>query len=277
MDYTFSFQHHARFRGGNSSSTIISLYDDGSDDAPPPLGTTKPGYETYSSGLVVTVNTATNTSTLLERYVSPERQLSQSQGSFQYLPNNNKFMGMGNVPYMVEFTSNATGNAQVVYYANFTQGESYRMFKFPWKGQPTTPPSVFSYAHNCSAQMAVYASWNGATEVASWRISTSYAANGRYQRALEAPKVGFETQIIIPRSAPYVIAEALSANGTVLGTSQSTGTFVPAASLAGNCSDVACAPGTNYTTAGTIACPNKVRTVHILRSRDASNPYLQRK
>ena len=269
MNYQFNFQHHARFRAGTTASPIISLYDDGSDDSPPALGTTKPGYEAYSSGIVALVNTTTNASTIVERYVSPGYQLSESQGNLQYLPNNNRFMGMGNVPYMVEFTNNATGDGQVVYYASMSIGESYRMFKFPWTAHPATPPSVFSYAHNCSAQTVVYASWNGATEVATWRVKTSYTANGGFRRALQAHKTGFETQIIVPRYEHYVMVEALDVNGTVLGKSNSTSTFVPAASIAATCSALACATGTNYTRANTrantTACANKVRSMQMLR------------
>jgi hypothetical protein len=60
----------------------------------------------------------------------------------------------------------------------------------------------------------VYASWNGATTVASWRIR----ARGRV--VATAPRSGFETAIRVASAAPAFEVEALDAGGRVLGTSR---------------------------------------------------------
>jgi hypothetical protein len=63
----------------------------------------------------------------------------------------------------------------------------------------------------------VYASWNGATQVASWRVLAGSAANA-LQAVVTATKQGFETQIAIA-SQPYVAVQALDAAGQALATS----------------------------------------------------------
>jgi hypothetical protein len=65
---------------------------------------------------------------------------------------------------------------------------------------------------------AVAASWNGATNVASWRVlagssSTTLAA------VASGAKTGFQTTISLPAPAAYVAVQALDPNGAVLGTS----------------------------------------------------------
>ena len=66
--------------------------------------------------------------------------------------------------------------------------------------------------------LTVYASWNGATEVASWQL-----LGGESPEALAplgtTPSAGFETSLQTPGPEAYVEVEALNATGTVIGTS----------------------------------------------------------
>ena len=62
-------------------------------------------------------------------------------------------------------------------------------------------------------------SWNGATNVASWRVLAGASASALTPVA-SAPKTGFQTTISVPVSAAYVAVQALDASGAVLGTSQ---------------------------------------------------------
>ena len=262
MDYEFNFQHHARFRAINGSVTTISLYDNGSDDSPPSPGQTKPGYEPYSSGIVAIVNETDMSSTLTERYVDPQHKLSDSQGDLQFLPNGNKFMGMGALPFAIEFTDNSTGSSEVVFYANLANSNgdgfsSYRNFKFNWTAQPTAPPTLFAYAQNCSTAVVFYASWNGATEVATWRLSAfESGTSGPMNTIGFTPKTGFETMVLMGRALPGLayVAEAMAADGTVLGQSAPTEVFVPATSMAG-CGANNCGAAVNYVSAANITCP----------------------
>src|SRR5439155_194991 len=60
-----------------------------------------------------------------------------------------------------------------------------------------------------------YVSWNGATQVATWRLID---ASGK--RLADAKRRDFETTLSVPKGATRVQAQALDANGTVLGSSK---------------------------------------------------------
>ena len=63
----------------------------------------------------------------------------------------------------------------------------------------------------------VYVSWNGATQVASWRVLAGSAANA-LQAVVTSARQGFESQIAIA-SQPYVAVQALDSAGRTLATS----------------------------------------------------------
>ena len=64
----------------------------------------------------------------------------------------------------------------------------------------------------------VYASWNGATLVASWRVLAGAAAHS-LRPVAQAPRSGFETAIALPAGTAgrYLAVQALGAAGQVLG------------------------------------------------------------
>jgi hypothetical protein len=68
----------------------------------------------------------------------------------------------------------------------------------------------------------VYASWNGATDIVSWRVlaGRSPATLGP---VLEVAKSGFETAIALPAgvSLHYLAVQALDASGALIGASPS--------------------------------------------------------
>jgi hypothetical protein len=61
-------------------------------------------------------------------------------------------------------------------------------------------------------------SWNGATEVASWRFETG-PAPGRLTAAATRRREGFETRLDRPAGAAYAVAVALDRRGAPLGKS----------------------------------------------------------
>jgi hypothetical protein len=71
----------------------------------------------------------------------------------------------------------------------------------------------------------VYASWNGATEVASWRVLAGSSPTTLVPVS-NAPKTGFETAIPLSAAAttttagPYFAVEALDSAAAVIGTSR---------------------------------------------------------
>ena len=65
----------------------------------------------------------------------------------------------------------------------------------------------------------VYASWNGATRVAAWRVLGSSGTGRRVVLARRVPKQGFETWVRLATSYRSFELQALDARGAVIGTS----------------------------------------------------------
>ena len=82
----------------------------------------------------------------------------------------------------------------------------------PPRPRSPRPPSTTGTA-------TVYASWNGATQVASWRVLAG-ASPTQLAPVATAADAGFETAIATPGAAPYVEVQALEAAGAVIGTSK---------------------------------------------------------
>jgi hypothetical protein len=131
----------------------------------------------------------------------------------QLMANGDLFLGWGSEPYFSEFTPSGA----MVFDAHLPHGtESYRGYRFQWTGTPAAPPSVAAtLAHG---RLTVYASWNGATNVASWRVLGG-ATSGSLEPLASAAKSGFETAIAIAGAPAHLAVQALDGSGAVLGTS----------------------------------------------------------
>lgn len=148
----------------------------------------------------------------------------------QVLNNSNVFIGWGAIPQVSEFAESgqcvALGGFGVV-----NQAASYRSIKIPtsaWIGMPDSTPAIFTYANSSSLPTTFYVSWNGATQVASWKFfgGNGTSVNGMVEVG-SAAKVGFETMFMATQFAGYGYAQALDVNGNVLGVSPTVQTFVP--------------------------------------------------
>jgi Arylsulfotransferase (ASST) len=184
----------------------ISIFDNGAS----------PKEHSQSRAIVVSVDDPPDTVTLLQRLTHTPALLAESQGSLQALANGDWFVGWGQEPYFSEFSPTGT----LLFDAHFpVHDESYRAFRFPWSGLPAHPP-VFSVVSSPSGASIVYASWNGATGVASWQVLAGASASSLSVAAV-APRGGFETAIPLPAgvTGPYLQVQALSATGQVLGSS----------------------------------------------------------
>jgi hypothetical protein len=93
---------------------------------------------------------------------------------------------------------------------------NYRAFRFPWLGRPWEAPRLV--LHAASGRRALYASWNGATEVDRWRLEAGPRRDD-LEPALTRAKQGFETSLPVPAGAGFGVAVALDAKGRVLGRS----------------------------------------------------------
>jgi len=89
---------------------------------------------------------------------------------------------------------------------------SYRAYRFPWTGRPIVPPDIAA-ERDSSGQVTVYASWNGATEVASWQALAGPSADSLEPVGDPAPRTGFETELSVEAGTAITAVAALDANG----------------------------------------------------------------
>lgn len=196
-------QHDAKWL----TPTSISIFDNGAG-----VGDAK---EPQTRALIVNLDVQNHTASIAKQIVSPIAQ-STSQGDVQPLSNGDIFVGWGSQPDTSEFDSN--GN--LVFQAALPAGEmNYRAYRLDWQGTPTSLPSAATAV--AGDALTVYASWNGATDVASWRILGG-ASPGALSVATVAPLSGFETAVITGLYA-YIAVQALDASGAVLATSATVG------------------------------------------------------
>lgn len=90
----------------------------------------------------------------------------------------------------------------------------------PWHGTPQTlPDAAVEMAE--PGKLSVHASWNGSTEVASWRVSVGPKA-GQLRPFGTAPRNAFETTVTGDATAQDAVVrvEALDADGKVLATAK---------------------------------------------------------
>jgi hypothetical protein len=195
----WAWQHNAH-RTGN----ILTLFDDGA----------APQVEQQSSAKEISLNVPAKTATLVRRDAHNPPLLASAQGSAQLLPNGNMFVGWGTQPDFSEYNS----SGQQLFNGTFPLGEtSYRAFRFPWTGEPLNRPAI-AVARTANGHTNVWASWNGATDVAAWRVLGGPSATN-LQPLRKRPRYSFETQITLHKHPSYVAVQALGAHGQVLGTS----------------------------------------------------------
>jgi hypothetical protein len=167
-----------------------------------------------SRGLVLKLDQQTHTATLVAQYGQGRNQNADYMGDVEPLANGNVFVGWGSRPFLSEYTK----SGKLLLDGYFPGSDlSYRATVEEWVGLPLTSPS--GAARQTSGRTTVYASWNGATQVASWRVMAG-TGSGRLTLAASARKSGFETAIALHGSYATFEVEALSAAGRVLGTSK---------------------------------------------------------
>ena len=198
---SFAFQHDVRVRASDST---LTLFDDGA--GPPTV-------QKQSRALTLRLDPAARSATLATQYPHTPAVLSGYEGNVQLLDNNNRFLGWGQQPYFSEFDA----RGQQLFDGRFVgENSSYRVYRFPWSGDPQTVPAV-AVARG-QGITTVDVSWNGATAVTSWRVLAGASASS-LQPVSTVTKQGFETEITVPPAA-FVAVQALDARGRVLATSQ---------------------------------------------------------
>jgi hypothetical protein len=144
---------------------------------------------------------------------APSSNMLQSEGSLQRLPGGNVFVGYGSEPFFSEFSS----RGKLLLDGSLPQDDgTYRTYRFPWTGTPKTAPAVV--AQRAGSSVSVFASWNGATNVARWQVLAGSSA-GSLARVATARRQGFETQVSVGSSATLYAVRALNSKGRVIGRS----------------------------------------------------------
>ena len=117
---------------------------------------------------------------------------------------------------------------------------SYRAHRAPaWRGHPTTLPSLALNSSTESGHQAAYVSWNGATEVDSWKLLGSTDTLSSPRLLASASRTGFETNMTFPSGNAYVFAAAFNAAGACLSASESASISTGGTTgLAGSCATV---------------------------------------
>ena len=197
----FAWQHDARHHGSN----LVTVFDDGA----------APQVQTQSRVLVIRLDAKDKRATLVKRYTHrPNRLVSQFMGNAQLLPNGNVVVGWGNEPYLTEFDEKGA----IVFDAKLPRGgQNYRAFRFDWAGHPPIDPAIVAPRGRHGRQ--VFVSWNGATEVAAWRLLAGNAQHALRSVGAKA-KRSFETALDVPAGFKFVGAVALDHRGHEIGRSR---------------------------------------------------------
>jgi hypothetical protein len=160
----------------------------------------------------------TMTATLVRSFEHPEGLSVFSQGNAQALGNDDTFVGWGALGRFSEF--DASGG--LMFDASLPRGyDSYRAYREDWDGQPDTSPTTIA-ERNGDGTTSVHAIWNGATQVAEWRVLAGPEA-GSLTAVATVPWNGLDTAIPVNVTAPMFAVEALDSHGHAIGESQPVG------------------------------------------------------
>src|SRR5262249_14266581 len=156
-----------------------------------------------SRGIRVAVHLGSRRASLVKAYQTANARNCWAMGNVQQLPNGGVFVGWGTDGSFSEFSR----EGHLRYDARFAgRTVSYRAFRLPWTARPAGRPAVV-VTRNGDRTMTVYVSWNGATDVARWRVDLGTSAGSAH------PRTGFETAITLPAATGYLTVVALDAAG----------------------------------------------------------------
>ncbi|MBV9536855.1 MAG: aryl-sulfate sulfotransferase [Solirubrobacterales bacterium] len=209
-DAKFAWQHDARHR----SDGTVTVFDDGAANFPEGAGSRES--ERQSRGVVLDVDENGRRVRLLRSYRHPKPLLASSMGNFQTLSDGHVLLGWGSAPTASEF---APGGALLADVDIGKYHGSYRSYRYPWTGYPTEPPAIAVRRGRRDRGATLYASWNGATEVSNWVVSTGERTSNLRPAGI-VRRQGFETAILLTGSAGYAKVTAIDAAGRHLGSSR---------------------------------------------------------
>lgn len=206
----FTWQHDAH-RAPDGTLTVFDNHAHGGDD------------DESSRGLRLALDEEEMTAEVVAEYLPPEERVSSAMANAQELDDGGMFIGWGSRPHYSKYTADGELVYDVCHGDECLDGDysggggSYRAYTFDWTGRPTTDPDAVLAEEDGEA--AVHVSWNGATEVAEWRLTAGEDGGGTAE-ATTVERDGFETAVPVPEEgleAESLTVEALDADGEVLG------------------------------------------------------------
>ena len=206
----FAYQHDVR----QLPNGDITVFDNqGTPQGPAP-----------SQSLEYQVDETKKTATQVWSFTHTPPVFAQFMGNTQRLSDGNTFIDWGAPSQAAGYAFNSmtevAPDGHVLFDFSFDQPySSYRAFRFPWQGYPDTPPDLASRFDVNGITLGY--SWNGATEVAAYRVY-----GGKSPRSLglieERAKTDFETQshfTDLPNDECYFQVAALDVLGRVMASS----------------------------------------------------------
>jgi EmrB/QacA subfamily drug resistance transporter len=204
----FQWQHDARLDG-----STVTMFDDHCCQLTG--GGTSVAATGPSRALVLRLDQGARTATLVAQYPGDGKFESEYMGDAQPLADGTMFVGWGSEPAFSQYSR--TGKLLL-------GGElpgpdlTYRATVGRWVGKPLSVPA--GAASRANGHTTVYASWNGATQVVSWRVLGASGSTGRMSAVARAARSGFETAIAAPGGYTRFQVQALDASGRIIGTSR---------------------------------------------------------
>jgi hypothetical protein len=221
----FYWQHHVR----EPLDNVITVFDNGAN----------PDEEKRSRAIVLDVDLTKKHVTLRNQYVHPGAVLlSDAEGSAQLRPDGRMFVGWGTHPYFSEFAP----DGKLLLDGQITKGDaSYRAFIADWTGYPLERPAISAQSRPNGT--AVFASWNGATDVAWWTILAGSSAFSSLSPAGTMRRTDFETGAVVSSTGPFFAVQAHDSAGRPL--AQSATVHVIAGTTKFNPVNGGCGEGNN--------------------------------
>ena len=206
----FHFQHDARLQG----KLLNTLTVFGNEAGPPVYAPSRGLVLRLSNGKVQ----------LAHQYPRPDTTVAPAEGSMQVMRHGEAVVGFGATQFFSEFSRGGAGEKKgtLLFDAELAKGDgTYRVLRFPWQATPNTLPKL-AVESGAPGEVNLYASWNGATQVARWEVlagesEATLAPAGTFAWG------GFETEMSLTTGDTVFEVRALDAKGHVLATSEAVG------------------------------------------------------
>ncbi len=159
----------------------------------------------YSRAVEYQLDEIQKTATLVWQYRNTPDSYSPAMGNMQRLANGNSMTGWGlrSSPTLIEVKPDNSKAFQLSFASPLI---TYRAFRFAWQGYPDTNPTLVAQTNGVTTTLAY--SWNGATEIAAYRVYAD-ATLVPSQLIATQPKTAFEEHTLLFNAQQYCVARIM--------------------------------------------------------------------